>query len=91
MTSCGCRRTVKSASAGLEMLCSWSSAPSASLAAADAAAGCAAAGITPRLAVVVATREHSAAWYVRTLSGAARRLGMIKVGVVAVRLEGIGK
>ena len=36
----------------------------------------AAAGVAPRLAMVVATREESAAWYVRSLSGAAARLGI---------------
>ena len=46
---------------------------------ADAAATLAsvtAGGITPRLAIVVATRDESAAWYVRTLSTAAIRLGI---------------
>ena len=46
---------------------------------ADAAATLAsvtARGVTPRLAIVVATRDESAAWYVRTLSAAAIRLGI---------------
>jgi methylenetetrahydrofolate dehydrogenase (NADP+)/methenyltetrahydrofolate cyclohydrolase len=34
------------------------------------------AGTRPRLAIVVATRDESAAWYVRTLSAAAARLGI---------------
>jgi methylenetetrahydrofolate dehydrogenase (NADP+) / methenyltetrahydrofolate cyclohydrolase len=42
--------------------------------AAEAIAGCAAAGIKARLAIVIATREESAAWYVQTLSAAAARL-----------------
>jgi methylenetetrahydrofolate dehydrogenase (NADP+) / methenyltetrahydrofolate cyclohydrolase len=33
-------------------------------------------GVAPRLAIVVATRDESAAWYVRSLSGAAARLGI---------------
>jgi methylenetetrahydrofolate dehydrogenase (NADP+) / methenyltetrahydrofolate cyclohydrolase len=44
--------------------------------AAEAIADRAAAGMTPRLAIVVATRDESAAWYVRTLSAAAARLGV---------------
>jgi methylenetetrahydrofolate dehydrogenase (NADP+)/methenyltetrahydrofolate cyclohydrolase len=42
--------------------------------AAGAIAGCTAAGIKPKLAIVIATREESAAWYARTLSAAAARL-----------------
>jgi methylenetetrahydrofolate dehydrogenase (NADP+) / methenyltetrahydrofolate cyclohydrolase len=34
------------------------------------------AGVVPRLAIVVATRDESAAWYARSLSGAAARLGI---------------
>lgn len=44
--------------------------------AAETVAALAAAGVAPRLAIVVATREESAAWYVRSLSGAAARLGI---------------
>lgn len=44
--------------------------------AAEAVASCAAADITARLAIVIATREESATWYVRTLSAAAARLGI---------------
>ena len=36
----------------------------------------AAAGIPVRLAIVVATTEESAAWYVRSLAAAAARLGI---------------
>ena len=43
-------------------------------AAADGVATCAALGITPRLAIVLASSEESARWYVRTLSAAAARL-----------------
>ncbi len=42
----------------------------------EAVASSAAAGITAHLAIVVATREESAAWYVRTLSAAAARLSI---------------
>lgn len=42
--------------------------------AAEAVASCAAAGGNARLAIVVATREESATWYVRTLTAAAARL-----------------
>jgi methylenetetrahydrofolate dehydrogenase (NADP+)/methenyltetrahydrofolate cyclohydrolase len=42
----------------------------------EAVAALAAAGVAPRLAIVIATREESAAWYVRSLSGAAARLGI---------------
>jgi methylenetetrahydrofolate dehydrogenase (NADP+) / methenyltetrahydrofolate cyclohydrolase len=42
--------------------------------AAEAVATCGAAGINARLAIVRATREESASWYVRTLSAAAARL-----------------
>ncbi len=35
-----------------------------------------AAGMTVRLAIVVATREESAGWYIRSLGGAAARLGI---------------
>jgi methylenetetrahydrofolate dehydrogenase (NADP+) / methenyltetrahydrofolate cyclohydrolase len=42
--------------------------------AAEAVASCATAGVKARLAVVVATREESATWYVRTLTAAAARL-----------------
>ncbi len=41
-----------------------------------ALAECAAAGIAVRLAVVLATRDESAAWYVRSLRNAAGRLGI---------------
>jgi methylenetetrahydrofolate dehydrogenase (NADP+) / methenyltetrahydrofolate cyclohydrolase len=44
--------------------------------AAEAVAALAEAGVTPRLAVVIATRDESAVWYVRSLSGAAARLGI---------------
>jgi len=44
--------------------------------AAQALAECAAAGITVRLAIVVATTDESAAWYVRSLRTAAARLGV---------------
>ena len=44
--------------------------------AAQALAECAAAGITARLAIVVATADESAAWYVRSLRTAAARLGV---------------
>ncbi len=44
--------------------------------AAEAVAALAAIGDVPRLAIVVATRAESAAWYVRSLSGAAARLGI---------------
>lgn len=44
--------------------------------AAEAVASFALAGVTARLAIVIATRERSAAWYVRTLSRAAARLGI---------------
>ena len=44
--------------------------------AAQALADCAAAGITARLAIVVATADESAAWYVRSLRTAAARLGV---------------
>lgn len=40
-------------------------------------------GVPPRLAVVVATDDEGAAWYVRSLSGAARRVG-IACDVVAL-------
>jgi len=39
-------------------------------------AECAAAGITVRLAIIVATTDESAAWYVRSLRAAASRLGV---------------
>jgi methylenetetrahydrofolate dehydrogenase (NADP+) / methenyltetrahydrofolate cyclohydrolase len=45
-------------------------------AAAEGLSDCGAAGITVRLAIVVATREESAAWYVRSLGSAAARLGI---------------
>jgi methylenetetrahydrofolate dehydrogenase (NADP+)/methenyltetrahydrofolate cyclohydrolase len=45
-------------------------------AASEALSKCRAAGITVRLAIVVATREESAAWYVRSLGAAAARLGI---------------
>ena len=45
-------------------------------AAADVVASCVTAGTLPRLAIVLATREESAAAYVRTLSAAAARLGI---------------
>jgi len=41
-----------------------------------ALAECAAAGITVRLAIVIATTDESAAWYVRSLRAAASRLGV---------------
>jgi methylenetetrahydrofolate dehydrogenase (NADP+)/methenyltetrahydrofolate cyclohydrolase len=44
--------------------------------AAEALAECAAAGITVRLAIVVATTDESAAWYVRSLRTASARLGV---------------
>jgi methylenetetrahydrofolate dehydrogenase (NADP+)/methenyltetrahydrofolate cyclohydrolase len=44
--------------------------------AAQALAECGAAGITVRLAIVVATTDESAAWYVRSLRSAAARLGV---------------
>jgi methylenetetrahydrofolate dehydrogenase (NADP+) / methenyltetrahydrofolate cyclohydrolase len=44
--------------------------------AAESVAALAEAGVAPRLAIVVATRDESAAWYVRSLSGAAARLGI---------------
>ena len=44
--------------------------------AAQALAECGAAGITVRLAIVVATTDESAAWYVRSLRTAAARLGV---------------
>jgi len=44
--------------------------------AADAVAAAAARGITVRLAIVTATQDESAAWYVRSLSGAAARAGI---------------
>lgn len=44
--------------------------------AAQALAECAAAGITARLAIVAATADESAAWYVRSLRTAAARLGV---------------
>jgi methylenetetrahydrofolate dehydrogenase (NADP+)/methenyltetrahydrofolate cyclohydrolase len=44
--------------------------------ASEALAECAAAGITVRLAIVVATTDESAAWYVRSLRAAAARLGI---------------
>jgi methylenetetrahydrofolate dehydrogenase (NADP+) / methenyltetrahydrofolate cyclohydrolase len=44
--------------------------------AAESVAALAESGVAPRLAIVVATREESAAWYVRSLSGAAARLGI---------------
>ena len=36
----------------------------------------AAAGITPRLAIVTATSDEASAWYVRTLSNAAAKVGI---------------
>jgi len=42
----------------------------------DAVAAAAAAGITVRLAIVIATRDESAAWYLRALTGAAARAGI---------------
>jgi methylenetetrahydrofolate dehydrogenase (NADP+)/methenyltetrahydrofolate cyclohydrolase len=45
-------------------------------AASEALSKCEAAGTTVRLAIVVATREESAAWYVRSLGAAAARLGI---------------
>jgi methylenetetrahydrofolate dehydrogenase (NADP+) / methenyltetrahydrofolate cyclohydrolase len=44
--------------------------------AADAVTAAAADGTTVRLAVVIATQDESAAWYVRSLTGAAARVGM---------------
>src|SRR4051794_4497459 len=44
---------------------------------AGAAAALAAAGRTPRLAVVLATRDESAAWYVRSIAKAAAAVGII--------------
>ena len=44
--------------------------------AADAVAAAAAGGITVRLAIVTATQDESAAWYVRSLGGAAARAGI---------------
>jgi methylenetetrahydrofolate dehydrogenase (NADP+)/methenyltetrahydrofolate cyclohydrolase len=44
--------------------------------AADAVAAAAAEGITVRLAIVTATQDESAAWYVRSLNGAAARAGI---------------
>ena len=44
--------------------------------AAEAVASAAARGITVRLAIVTATQDESAAWYVRSLSGAAARAGI---------------
>jgi methylenetetrahydrofolate dehydrogenase (NADP+) / methenyltetrahydrofolate cyclohydrolase len=44
--------------------------------AADAVAAAAARGTTVRLAIVTATQDESAAWYVRSLSGAAARAGI---------------
>ena len=44
--------------------------------AADAVAAAAAGGITVRLAVVTATQDESAAWYVRSLGSAAARAGI---------------
>ena len=44
--------------------------------AAEVIGRCATAGIAPRLAIVVATHAESAAWYVRSLSAAAARLGI---------------
>ena len=44
--------------------------------AADAVTAAAAGGITVRLAIVIATRDESAAWYVRSLTGAAARAGI---------------
>jgi len=44
--------------------------------AADAAAAAADGGTTVRLAIVMATQDESAAWYVRSLSGAATRAGI---------------
>jgi len=52
--------------------------------AAESVASSAAAGITAHFAIVVATREESAAWYVRTLSAAAARLN-IECEVLALR------
>jgi methylenetetrahydrofolate dehydrogenase (NADP+) / methenyltetrahydrofolate cyclohydrolase len=45
-------------------------------AASEALAGCAAAGCMVRLAIVIATRDEAAAWYVRSLAAAAARLGI---------------
>jgi methylenetetrahydrofolate dehydrogenase (NADP+) / methenyltetrahydrofolate cyclohydrolase len=44
--------------------------------AADAVAAAAAGGTTVRLAIVTATQDESAGWYVRSLSGAAARAGI---------------
>jgi methylenetetrahydrofolate dehydrogenase (NADP+) / methenyltetrahydrofolate cyclohydrolase len=44
--------------------------------ASEVLAECAAAGITVRLAIVVATADESAAWYVRSLRAATARLGI---------------
>jgi methylenetetrahydrofolate dehydrogenase (NADP+) / methenyltetrahydrofolate cyclohydrolase len=44
--------------------------------AADAVAAAAAGATTVRLAIVMATQDESAAWYVRSLSGAAARAGI---------------
>jgi methylenetetrahydrofolate dehydrogenase (NADP+) / methenyltetrahydrofolate cyclohydrolase len=44
--------------------------------ASQAVAECAAAGRTVRLAIVIATRDEAAAWYVRSLAAAATRLGI---------------
>jgi methylenetetrahydrofolate dehydrogenase (NADP+) / methenyltetrahydrofolate cyclohydrolase len=44
--------------------------------AADAVAAAAAAGTTVRLAIVIATHDESAAWYVRSISRAAARAGI---------------
>ena len=44
--------------------------------AADAVTGAAAGGTAVRLAIVIATQDESAAWYVRSLSGAAARVGI---------------
>ncbi|GGS72658.1 bifunctional protein FolD [Planobispora rosea] len=41
------------------------------------AAGLAAAGIPPRLAVVVATADESSAWYVRSIARAAEKAGIV--------------
>jgi methylenetetrahydrofolate dehydrogenase (NADP+) / methenyltetrahydrofolate cyclohydrolase len=44
--------------------------------AADAVTAAAAGGTTVRLAIVIATQDESAAWYVRSLTGAAARVGI---------------
>ena len=44
--------------------------------AADAVTGAAAGGTAVRLAIVIATQDESAAWYVRSLSGAAAMVGI---------------